>query len=289
MTVVSADGPGLEVTPSALNFGTVSPGGHSDLSFTMTNTGYGEVDVDVPATCGVFSVIAGGGRYTLAMGEARVVTVRFAPQSTDYAACQLDLGTALHGPVPLTGNPCTTVTIPGGTTISAGNTQYDHRDVVMSSKTVTIAGNHTFCSLSMTGSSVLTHAAGDTGGVNLTILGNATINSSAKVSAEGKGYASSTGPGEGGDQIDGGGGGHGGNGGWTQTSGGRLTYGSVTEPVTLGSGGGRDVNSGYDGGKGGGAIRLIVGGELRVDGGLRATAWTAPGWTQEAARGEASG
>ncbi|MBK8231180.1 MAG: hypothetical protein IPK72_11445 [Candidatus Eisenbacteria bacterium] len=119
----------------------------------------------------------------------------------------------------------------------------------------------------VTGGAVVTPTVSGT--MHLEVPGAVRSETTGVISASWYGYASSTGPGEGGDQIDGGGGGHGGNGGWTQTSGGGLTYGSVTEPVTLGSGGGRDVNSGYDGGKGGGAIHLIVGGELRVDGGFR--------------------
>ncbi|MCC6425530.1 MAG: hypothetical protein IT435_01785 [Phycisphaerales bacterium] len=48
-------------------------------------------------------------------------------------------------------------------------------------------------------------------------------------------------------------------------------YGSVTEPMELGSGGGDDVNvGGGNGGAGGGALNLTVGGVLTVDGLLSA-------------------
>ncbi|MBU4368524.1 hypothetical protein KJ575_02300, partial [Patescibacteria group bacterium] len=60
------------------------------------------------------------------------------------------------------------------------------------------------------------------------------------LSATGKGYAAGSGPGAGGSGGGGGGGGHGGGGGGGQYAAGGPTYGSITAPNDLGSGGGYD-------------------------------------------------
>ena len=107
--------------------------------------------------------------------------------------------------------------------------------------------------------------------VQLNVSGDVTIHSGGMLSADGKGYGSQTGPGAGGTNSYngvGGGGGYGGRGGRGYhpggSPGGGAAYGSLTEPVDLGSGGGGN------GGVGGGAIRLVVDGTLTVDGILTA-------------------
>ncbi len=106
---------------------------------------------------------------------------------------------------------------------------------------------------------------------DVTILDNANIKTGTTVSASGKGYASSTGPGEGGDLTWAGGGGHGGMGGASSVGAlGGMAYGSIHEPNAPGSGGGLDVNSGSPGGTGGGVIRFQVNGGLTINGLLTA-------------------
>ena len=163
------------------------------------------------------------------------------------------------------------VTFTSNTTISASNKVYDGNDIVVDGCTVTINGIHDFNSLHITNNGVITHTAGDAS-FNLTITGDMTIDSGSSINADGKGYASDTGPGAGHVGFCGGsGGGYGGVGGYgCGVSGcggyclGGPTYGSLTEPTDLGSGGGRS------GGSGGGAIRLTVGGALTVEGEVRA-------------------
>ena len=118
-----------------------------------------------------------------------------------------------------------------------------------------------------------------TASLDLTVPGSLTIDSGASISASGRGYGSGAGAGAGNSAYrSGGGGGYGGHGGTgsyrfncsgcTDTiaypSGG-IAYGSLTEPTEFGSGGGGTV-----GGSGGGAIRLVVGGILQLDGTIAA-------------------
>jgi hypothetical protein len=85
-----------------------------------------------------------------------------------------------------------------------------------------------------------------------------------------KGYASETGTGTGASHnYSGGGAGYGGEGGKGQNTAAGISYGSIIAPVDLGSGGGRATYVG-NGGSGGGAVRLIVGGTLTVNGSIAA-------------------
>jgi len=96
--------------------------------------------------------------------------------------------------------------------------------------------------------------------------GDFVLGSNAQVTAKGLGFRDSSGPGVGQNQARGGS--HGGQGGGVLPAG--VTYGSATNPATLGSGG---VNGGDSiGAAGGGAIAVTVGGQARIDGTLDAGA-----------------
>jgi len=101
-------------------------------------------------------------------------------------------------------------------------------------------------------------------GVQITCLGNLTIESNGLITAQGKGYGSDTGPGT----VLWAGAGYGGRGGACQVAGGRgPTYGSMTQPLDFGSGG---AHVSAPGGSGGGLIRLTVAGKLVVNGAINA-------------------
>ena len=115
----------------------------------------------------------------------------------------------------------------------------------------------------------------------LTVSGSATIQSGGGLLADGTGYLAGAGPGAGryysvpgvsGSYTCGGGGygGYGASGAGTTSLSGGTTYGSVTAPYDLGSGGGGPYSYYALGGAGGGAIRLSVTGTLEVDGRLSA-------------------
>ena len=106
-------------------------------------------------------------------------------------------------------------------------------------------------------------------GFDLTVTGNLTVDAGGAISADGKGYRASTGPGAGASASSaGGGGGYGGSGARGYSGLGGETYGSVATPEEFGSGGGTATYYGVSGGRGAGALRLTVGGTLKLDGEL---------------------
>ncbi|HOW73530.1 MAG TPA: DUF6531 domain-containing protein [Phycisphaerae bacterium] len=108
------------------------------------------------------------------------------------------------------------------------------------------------------------------GNVSLTAQGDVIIGSGTLVSANEMGWGPASGPGAGSDgTAAGGGGGYGGRGGHFFDDLGGLAYGSITEPVDYGSGGGSS-NAFGSGGAGGGLVRMIVGGTLTLDGTITA-------------------
>ncbi|MGE3310311.1 MAG: caspase family protein [Limisphaerales bacterium] len=114
---------------------------------------------------------------------------------------------------------------------------------------------------------ILTHPVGRTR-CDVVVLGDATVHPGGRVSVDGRGYPWGSDPGPGaGRLVDwaGSGAGHGGTGGRSVTgTPGGPAYGSALEPATLGSQGGN--GNGGSGSPGGGAVRLLVGGTLTVDG-----------------------
>lgn len=121
-------------------------------------------------------------------------------------------------------------------------------------------------------------------GVSLSAA-SATLEAGSAISADGQGYGpDAIGPGYGGTSggNHGGGGSHGGWGGQMGDAGG-APYGSIPEPADLGSGGGYGEGPGY---RGGGAVRLSVSGDLRVDGRISAVG---EGLTSGGRRGAGAG
>lgn len=135
----------------------------------------------------------------------------------------------------------------------------------------------TLARLELPGEAVLTHLTGQSN-VHLHVLGDLIVGTNSAIRVEGRGYpiADDRGPGAGtGIGSSGSGASHGGLGGRSTTGADPAPhYGSMLEPVALGSQGG--AGSGGAGTAGGGAIRLVVDGTLRVDGQLNANGATAP-------------
>lgn len=94
---------------------------------------------------------------------------------------------------------------------------------------------------------------------------NLTVGIGASMNSDGKGFASSNGPGGGSGQYAGGG--YGGGGALRNlTTGKGMTYGTAAAPTALGSGG--SYSNAGGGGTGGGALKLVVPGMTRIDGRL---------------------
>ncbi len=107
------------------------------------------------------------------------------------------------------------------------------------------------------------------------VQGNAVVEAGGAIGADKRGYPLKTGPGAGAGSggmwgQPGSGAGHGGPGGAAWYTAGGLTYGSATEPVDFGSGGGGNNEAGPN--RGGGAIQLTVTGTLALNGRISANA-----------------
>ncbi len=72
--------PDVDVSPSSVSFGQVMTGATSERTVAVSNTGTATLSVSSAATSGSgFSVVSGGGSFTLAAGATRQVVVRFSP------------------------------------------------------------------------------------------------------------------------------------------------------------------------------------------------------------------
>jgi hypothetical protein len=88
----SGAGAGCVIAPDRLDFGDVAVGASADRDFTITNTGCETITGAVTESCGEFSLVAGGGNYTLAPAESRPVTVRFTPSGCGTKECLIGTG-----------------------------------------------------------------------------------------------------------------------------------------------------------------------------------------------------
>jgi hypothetical protein len=140
--------------------------------------------------------------------------------------------------------------------------------LILSNATVYPDGALLLGSLLIRTNATITHPGGGPQ-IQITVLGDATIEAGAGMGVDGRGYVSATGPGHGiGTYYYGSGAGYGGLGGAISGAAGGPAYGSITAPVDFGSGGGGAgvCGTGCPGGAGGGAIRLTVAGTLLLNG-----------------------
>ncbi|MCP5525823.1 MAG: hypothetical protein H7A47_03335 [Verrucomicrobiales bacterium] len=166
------------------------------------------------------------------------------------------------------------IVIDEDTVISGDDPAFAGVELIIDGAEVTGSGCLNFASLELRNGAMLTHAAGDTAGLCVNVLGDAVVEAGSRIDVSGRGYAAGTGPGTPGAAVRfNSGGSYGGVGGvGRETSVLAPINGSITEPTDLGSGGGQQV-IGADvrlGGPGGGAVRLTVGGVLLVEGVLAA-------------------
>ena len=83
--------PVCQVDPVDLDFGAVAVGQSADRIFRITNTGVGDLEGMVLEGCPQFSIV-GSGAYHLGAGEWQDVRVRFQPNTTGPASCNLTVG-----------------------------------------------------------------------------------------------------------------------------------------------------------------------------------------------------
>ena len=198
----------------------------------------------------VYTLGGGGGNGTLTVSDNLVLP--------DASVVELSTLTINNGGTLSVGNDSTIIaTI---VTMSAGSTFKIGGGSTLTTDSLQIAGNST---LLLEGKNTSGRVNGAWAGVGVTVYaGSIQIDAGSKISADGQGYVSKTGSGNGpgGAANSSSGGSYGGNGGGT---GGRPTYGSSLTPTDLGSAGGEDAGASN---AGGGAIRLIVSGTLTNNG-----------------------
>ncbi len=169
-------------------------------------------------------------------------------------------------------NDAEETTFSSAASIAANDSSYDNQAITVDGCTLTVDGTHSFTQINLINNAVLTHSGPDDAlrnPLDITITGDALIEAGSRINLSGKGYTAGNGPGKGEDASNyAGGAGHGGNGGSSISAAGGQGYGNVTEPVTLGSGGGNRDN--YNGGSGGGALKLTVNGTLTLNGDILA-------------------
>jgi hypothetical protein len=258
--------------------GTDGAGGGSGGSLFVgagTLTGIGMISATGGATGDAYAGGGGGGRIALYYG------------SSTFAGTVSAVG-GLGGASAYSGGPGTIYTKPNSQAFGAllidgtGRTNAMEAPItspvpfalILSNATVYPNGALLLGSLLITTNATITHPAGGPQ-IQITVLGDATIDAGAGMAVDGRGYSSDTGPGHGlSTDSYGSGAGHGGKGGdchpyaypdWTR---GGPAYGSMTAPVDFGSGGGTAAHgcNCFNGGAGGGAIRLSVAGTFLVNG-----------------------
>ena len=84
----------LVTVPSLVDFGTVTSGDYADAQFLLKNTGLGIASGSIAESCSAFSLLAGGGPFSLGPGDSIVVSVRFAPSYAGTFNCTVETGAA---------------------------------------------------------------------------------------------------------------------------------------------------------------------------------------------------
>ena len=94
-TAVGEPPAACSVAPDTLDFGTVLVGSFKDTVFTITNAGGDTLSGTVSEVCDHYSIVAGGGSYSLTAGQFRDVTMRYAPSSDGVHTCTVETGSGL--------------------------------------------------------------------------------------------------------------------------------------------------------------------------------------------------
>lgn len=215
--------------------------------------------------------------WTGAAGDSRFQTAGnwkdgIAPAEGDYveipagASISISSATKVGSLFVVGGEAATTLTVSGSLEVS-GSLYVGPKATLILDAPVVVNGQ-----LLIDAGGVITHTRGgsaETYKMNLTVYGNMSIEKSARVHADGKGYTAATGPAYGSLGI---GASHGGCGSYnTDASDVKRCYGSYIAPNTYGSGG-------YSQGAGGGVVKITVGGELRNDGVISADGAQGADW-----------
>ncbi len=95
--------PACSLSTPGLDFGSVAPHESATRSFTIKTVGGGTLTGDVQSTGGAFTVIDGGGPFTLRFRESRSITVQFSPETSGPLSGSITLGTSGCAVIPCSG------------------------------------------------------------------------------------------------------------------------------------------------------------------------------------------
>ena len=82
------------ITPLTLEYGSVTIYDYSDLSFTLSNVGGDTLVGVIEESCEYYSIVEGGGPYSLLASESLTVTMRFNPTVYGQYDCQVETNSA---------------------------------------------------------------------------------------------------------------------------------------------------------------------------------------------------
>lgn len=133
----------ISVTPASVNFGSIIVGQSSDQTITITNqpNSTGILNGSVGTLSSPFSVVSGGGSFSLSPGQSRSVVVRFSPTTSgSFSAGLLITHNATNQSSPINiplsgtgGGGCTVTPINIGQTVSGSLSTGDCRSPVRGS------------------------------------------------------------------------------------------------------------------------------------------------------------
>ena len=125
--------PACSVNSTTLTFGTVTVGSSADRTFTLTNTGGGNLSGTATESSTEFAII-GAATYSLGAGQVFTGTLRFSPTSPGAKTLTLTMGSTLCGSISATGTgqSATPLCYVSPTSINFGNVDYGSSPVGIS-------------------------------------------------------------------------------------------------------------------------------------------------------------
>jgi Abnormal spindle-like microcephaly-assoc'd, ASPM-SPD-2-Hydin len=110
-TAIASAAPQIAVSPSSLDFGSVTVGQTKDLTVSVSNSGNATLNVTSIGAGGAFSVVSPSAPFNVAAGSSATVTVRFSPTGASAQSGTLTIASndPAHGSItaPLTGTGVT--------------------------------------------------------------------------------------------------------------------------------------------------------------------------------------
>lgn len=106
--------PRCVVSPASVQFGDVEMGQSKELSFTLRNEGDASLSGSISVNCERFSIVEGGGDYSIAPGATQTVTVAFNTSDSGDFECDLEVGNRCGDQIHLMASGVRPVVVPPG-------------------------------------------------------------------------------------------------------------------------------------------------------------------------------